>query len=225
MVEMPVYSRSKKTVLPINVPEELTFTVSYGFTPDAGDVLLSSPAYRNYYAYCGGYNHWVRHAKSYSPDKTSAPLWQKDGTDAVLDFEAGNYLFLPGEAFSRAAFSLKMSFQVKNIKDQSLLNIAGESLQIKIKNASLTGFFLTSEGNFPWTTKPVIEANKWHDLSIIYDLNSLNLILDGKSIGNFPVKGVFLRGSLILLGNYSSDSDKHPFTGRLRALSISNLPR
>lgn len=222
-LEMPVYSRTEKSVLKVNVPEEFTHSIAYRFTPEAGNALLSIPAYKAYYASCGGYNSWVRHAKSYSPDKTSPPLWQKDGKDYILNFENGSYIFLPGEAFSRAAFTLNLSFNVNNVKDMQFLNIAGESFQLKIKNGALSGFLSTSEGKFPYSTGQVIEPDKWYNLSIKYNLNSLTLTLDGKTIGNFPANGVFLRGSILLIGNYTAASRKTPFTGKLRSLSIDNF--
>jgi len=221
LITMPIYDRLTRHAVKVKFPENLTRKVSYFFTSKAGDILLSSPPSRKYHTLLGGYSYWMHtNLKKDTLNEITAPRWRFDDQKCILDFSPGAYLLMPPPLFSRAGFTLKMELKLKNVRKQHLLNIIGDSFSVIVKNGSLCVFLKTNMGTFKFQTPKKVKPEVWHSLILSYDLAQLRIWLDKKLLGEYPVSGIWVKGSALLFGGNSKNS----FTGSLRALQITNYP-
>ena len=246
----PVYVRKVKKTASLNVYDEkqgraVKVAVPDFQIPDICYVLdakkgnkLESPAAREFTATLGGGTSRgmaLRFGMDFpKSQERMAPVWSKENGKDVLKFEKGAYLHLPSGIFPNGAFTLQIKFKTFSKANQWLFH-NGFSRQAGIGAAIVDGklFCSYASGSTGFghslhrlPTSLEITPGKWHDLEIAYDLNNMQIKLDGEKI-TFPYKlrpawtSPSLFGcSFNFAGSGAGFAKPQPFCGLLKELRI-----
>ena len=197
-IPLDVFDERAGKAVKVNVPDFQVPEIVYEFDSARGNKLESALA-REFTATLGGGTSRgmaLRFGMNFpAGQKRMAPVWTKDGKSDVLKFGNGTYLHFPSGIFPNGAFTLQMRFKTLSSADQWLFH-NGFSRQAGIGAAIIGGKLFCSYASgstgfghslnrLPTTLKVV--PGVWHNLEIAYDLNNMQIKLDGEKIV-FPFK-------------------------------------
>jgi hypothetical protein len=240
-VKLPVLDLLDGKVKVLNVPEARLRNVTFEFSPRCGDILPARTGIRDEDAMVGGFDYRTHSAPGWNI--LLPPRWRKENDRWLLDFKPGCGLLLCQPLFSRSAFDLELEASFSSVEDQTLLDVLGSKLPVRVKDGRLSGAIVTTRGKFPWQAGKVIEKDKFYTLRLCYDLTRLRVFLDGVEIASVPASGtVGSDGWVLCIGgapvktrpagwNSLAKDDPKPtapnpgfrFSGTLRALRIANF--
>jgi len=238
----PVWNLLSAEAEQLRVPAEFARDVVYDFDPRHGDILPALDGRREHDAMLGGFDYRTHSAPGW--DALYAPLWRKDDKAWVLDFKPGCGIVLGPPIFSRSAFSIQLEVKFSDISQQTVLDVLGSKLPVKIKDGNLFGSLVTRSGKFSWESQEKLEAGRYYDLKLTYDLRHLRVYLDGRQIAAAEAEGSFADGWVLCIGGVPVKTPRpvanvliqskaatdipnegFAFSGSLRALRIANYPR
>lgn len=197
-VPLDVFDERAGKAVKVNVPDFQVPDIVYEFDSAKGNKLESVLA-REFTATLGGGTSRgmaLRFGMNFSAkQKRMAPVWIREDKWDVLKFENGAYLHFPSGVFPNGAFTLQMRFKTLSSANQWLFH-NGFSRQagigIAIVDGKLFCSYATGSTGFghrltrlPTTLK--VAPRVWYDLEVAYDLNNMQIKLNGKKI-TFPFK-------------------------------------
>ncbi|HRU05183.1 MAG TPA: hypothetical protein P5137_05345 [Candidatus Brocadiia bacterium] len=231
-VAMPVESETAGGPVVVRAPRWDAAEVRYVFDPSRG-CMLPARAERpsDADAFLGGQTRYgdaffaENRAGHYPPTATdTAPQWLKGEAGWELAFDGkGNYVVIPARACPVGAFTLEFEILPASRKRQTLVQTFGVSsggLHVAIENGRLEGRFTNIDGEtFAFKTDDVVEAGVWSRVTVVYDLKTMAVRVNGKEAGAWPARGRVKRVRPLIFGGFGSGTAW--FEGRLRALRIS----
>ena len=241
MCRLPVWDLLENKRKVLSVPEYMLRNAVFDFDPRYKDVLPTVSRIRSEYAMAGGFDYRSHSAKGWNV--LHKPEWKKSGDTWLLDFKKGSGLLLCQPLFSRSAFDIELTVSVDDTKEQTILDVLGGKLPVKVKNGKLYGEITTAAGRKKWQSSVTLEKDRFYVLRLVYDLAELVVFLDGKKISSVPATGVFTDGWILCVGGApvklpravsnilakTARAGNTPdpgfcFSGKLKSLKISNYP-
>lgn len=241
MCQLPVWDLLENQRKFLSVPENMLRNAVFDFDPRYGDVLPTVSKIRSEYAMSGGFDYRSHSAKGWNV--LHKAQWKKENGKWLLKFQNGSGLLLCQPLFSRSAFDIELTVSVDDTKGQTILDVLGGKLPVKVENGKLYGEITTSCGKKKWQSSATIEKGRFYNLRLVYDLAELVVFLDGKKIASVSATGVFTDGWILCIGGAPvklpravsnvlqktarSGNKPNPgfrFRGRLKSLRISNYP-
>ena len=240
MKSLPVWDilQGRKQVL--TVPESMLRQTVFDFSPHLGDILPARSGGRNVQGMLGGFDYRTHSAKGWNV--IHPPQWKKTGDRWVLDFKKGSGLLLCQPLFSRSAFDMELEFSLKDTRQQTILDVLGSKLPVKVKEGKLYGGIQTAGGRALWQSSTQLVKDRFYVLRLSYDLQKLRVFLDGKMIASASATGPFVDGWILCIGgvpvnlpravsnvlqknqSVSQPNEGFCFAGTLKSLKISNFP-
>ena len=227
-----VFSESTGKVTAANVPSALIPTLTWRFSPEAGDMMLNDfdPYFR-----CdlgGGYVYGDGYHTLPIPPGRHAPVFAKDGERTVLKFDGSTYLHFPVETFPRGCFTLKFSIKPEPDENTSLYVLFRHfeallgSVTVYAKFDRLC--FAFGDRNLKthrYSSALTLEPGKWSDVEIHYDLRRLTLNVNGQSASCELPAALALYFKPGIFGGHTKPEFGLPpgaamFKGELRAISL-----
>ena len=241
MCQLPVWDLLENDRKVLSVPEYMLRNAVFDFDPRYGDVLPTVSKIRSEYAMAGGFDYRSHSAKGWNV--LHKPEWKKSGDTWLLEFKKGSGLLLCQPLFSRSAFDICLTVSLDDTKEQTILDVLGGKLPLKVENGKLYGEITTSCGKKKWQSSVTIEKARFYNLRLVYDLAELVVFLDGKKIASVSAAGTFTDGWILCVGgapeklpravsnvlSKTARSGNTPnsgfrFSGKLKSLRISNYP-
>ncbi|MBR1951116.1 MAG: hypothetical protein IKA32_00975 [Lentisphaeria bacterium] len=241
MCQLPVWDLLEDKRKVLSVPENMLRNAVFDFDPRYGDVLPVVSGIRSEYAMSGGFDYRSHSAKGWNV--LHRPQWEKENGKWLLKFQKGSGLLLCQPLFSRSAFDIELTISCDDTKKQTILDVLGGKLPVKVENGKLHGEITTSCGRKKWQSAATLEKGRFYDLRLVYDLAELVVFLDGRKIASVSATGGFTDGWILCIGGVpeklpravsnvlqkTARSGNTPnsgfrFRGRLKSLRISNYP-
>ena len=241
MCQLPVWDLLEDKRKVLSVPEYMLRNAVFDFDPRYGDVLPVVSKIRSEYAMAGGFDYRSHSAGGWNV--LNKPVWKKSGKSRILEFKKGSGLLLCQPLFSRSAFDIELDASLDDTKEQTILDVLGEKLPVKVRDGKLYGEITTTAGKVKWSSSAVLEKNRFYNLRLVYDLAELTVYLDGRKIASVPASGIFVDGWILCIGGApeklpgrisnvlkkDSKANNTPnsgfrFSGKLKSLRISNYP-
>ena len=231
-----VFSSTSGKAVALDVPSEEIVDINYFFDPEYG-ALLRDPKNPHFDAQLGGgfkYIDPMSFGKLPQAARNTSPQWVKSGDGWILRFDGiGNYLVFPAETLPHGCFTLEFECKTESKDNQALFRhysyYSGSILtyiidgKLQVEFASMGRNYAEKLDKLP--SAPDFPVGKWIKVKITYNMQTLTVIVDGKT-QTTPFKFRAAQPTAAIFGGFSSvDKDvagKHLkfFHGDLRSIHI-----
>ena len=192
--KMNLYSETARKRISVMLPVGRIPDLNYLFTPDSGSALRAPGWYDFAGTLGGGYSYCQSFRRPETLPKNARsgnPQWIREGDAWLLRFDGiANNITFPREALPRGAFTMEMEIRPADDVSRVLFRSYGGSpgsFCLLTENGSLTAGFLDSRlKNHVFRTGLKLRPGEWNTLRVHYDLQRIELSLNGKS-ASFPL--------------------------------------